>query len=140
MYEQAVDLLKQHNLKITHPRLQILNYITQHTTHPTAEEIYKNLKKHTPSLSKTTVYNALETLEKHSIISSLTISGNEHRYDLKTNLHHHFLCTTCNKIIDIDIQCPNIHTIENLGYHIEEVHGYFKGLCYSCKNKKGEIK
>ena len=138
MNNHYVQLLKQHNLKITPQRLEILKYLDQHHTHPTADDIYTQLKKTNPSLSKTTVYNALETLKNNNLIQTLTISGTETRYDYKTTLHHHFLCKNCNKIIDIDIECPNINKIQQTGYQIDEVHGYFKGICKTCQQQMGE--
>ena len=56
-------------------------------------------------------------------------------YDFKSKMHHHFLCKNCGKIIDIDIECPNINKIIKEGYKVDEVHGYFKGLCKNCKTK-----
>ena len=105
--------------------------------HPTAHEIYQGLKKRNPSLSKTTVYNSIEALKKYDIIHELTIDGTEKRYDIIHEPHHHFLCTQCGKIIDIEIACPNIDKVIKDGYHIKEVHGYFKGICKACweKNK-----
>ena len=134
--EKYAELLKQRNIKVTHQRLAILKYLEEHLTHPTAEEIYSELKAQNPSLSKTAVYNALETLKEHGIIQSLTICGSEYRYDYKHDMHHHFLCKQCDKIVDIDIECPNIKKISNYGYHISEVHGYFKGICKECLIKE----
>lgn len=131
-----VALLKKHKLKITPQRLAILTYLDTHHTHPTAEEIYSALKTSNPSLSKTTVYNAVETLRSHYIIQTLTISANERRFDIRDDLHHHFLCKRCGKIIDINIDCPNIKRIEQLGYRIDEVHGYFKGICKECLRRE----
>lgn len=136
MLEKYVQLLKDHSLKITPQRLQILHYLDTHRTHPDAKEIYSSLKQKTPSLSKTTVYNALEILKKNYIIQAVTISGSKARYDFKSCLHHHFLCTNCGAIIDIDMKCPNLKKVETQGYQINEVHGYFKGLCTSCQKKK----
>ncbi|MEM0466404.1 MAG: Fur family transcriptional regulator [Candidatus Thermoplasmatota archaeon] len=131
-----IKLLKDNNLKITPQRISILSYLEHHRTHPTADDIYKALKQKTPSLSKTTVYNALETLKQHNLIHSLTISGSEARYDIKQELHHHFYCTYCKKIFDIDLCCPNIEQVTQQGYHIDEVHGYFRGLCPLCQRKR----
>lgn len=135
--EHYIKLLKENNLKITPQRISILTYLEKHYTHPTADEIYKALKEKTPSLSKTTVYNALETLRQHNLIHTLTISGSETRYDIKQGMHHHFYCKQCKKIFDIDLCCPNIEQVSQQGYHVDEVHGYFKGLCKNC-HEKGE--
>jgi Fe2+ or Zn2+ uptake regulation protein len=133
--EKYVKLLKDHDLKITSQRLSILKYLDEHKKHPTADDIYLALKKHNPALSKTTVYNALEALRHHKLIQLLTISGSESRYEFTDTMHHHFLCKNCGRIIDIAIQCPNIEKISAYGHRVEEVHGYFKGLCQECIQK-----
>ena len=139
MHDKYVTILKNNELKITPQRLEILHYLDTHCSHPTVEEIYSALKQKNPSLSKTTVYNALETLKKHHIIQTVTISGTETRYDFKDTPHHHFLCSRCGAIIDINIACPNIEKIQEDGYQIDELHGYFKGICPKCL-KKGKGK
>ena len=132
-------MLKENNLKVTPQRIMILKYLDAHRMHPTADEIYSSLKKSIPSLSKTTVYNSLDILKKYGLIQALTICGSEQRYDFAHGMHHHFLCTKCGKIYDIDFKCPNIKeirsSIESSGHKIDEVHGYFKGTCKNCLKK-----
>jgi Fe2+ or Zn2+ uptake regulation protein len=136
MYEDDLNLLKQRHLKVTPQRLQILHYLHTHHTHPDADEIYTALKRTNPSLSRTTVYNSLETLKKEDLIHAITIKAGETRYDAILKPHHHFLCTSCKKISDIELICPNIKKVEGGGYCIQEVHGYFKGICPTCKHKQ----
>lgn len=136
MYEKYVKILKDHSLKVTSPRLEILKYLDHHHTHPNVEEIYSTLKKKHPSLSRTTVYNALEILKKNKIVQVLTVSGSELRYDIEEGLHHHFICTHCGAIFDIAISCPNMDRTIAGGHHVEEVQGYFKGICKKCQMKE----
>ena len=133
--DNFVELLKRYDLKITPQRLEILKYLDKNRTHPTANEIYSALKKKYPSLSKTTVYNSLEVLLKHEIIDQVNISKTESRFDLKKEMHHHFLCKVCGNIIDIDVKCPYLGDMMNGEHKIEEVHGYFKGICKGCLKK-----
>ena len=139
--EKYVKKLKENNLKVTPQRLIVLKYLGEHCTHPTTDKIYTDLKTNNPSLSKTTVYNSLEILEKHGILQSITISGSERRYDFKQGMHHHFLCKKCGRITDIDVECPNLGKMLECGHNVEEVHGHFKGICQNCmkkeKNKDG---
>jgi Fe2+ or Zn2+ uptake regulation protein len=135
MLNQYAKMLKENQIKVTPQRLEILRYLDGHHTHPTVEDIYTALKTKNPSLSKTTVYNSLEILNKHKLIQTLTISGSESRYDIREDLHHHFLCETCGTIIDIDIACPNIKKIVKGGHQVYEVHGYFRGICKNCITK-----
>ena len=137
-----VNLLKEKNLKITHHRLEILSYLDSHKTHPTAEEIYKHLKKKNPGLSRTTVYNNLDTLSESHIIQKLTICPTEHRYDFFDGMHHHFICKKCGDIYDVNYECPSASKIRKhvteQGHVIDEVHGYFKGTCKTCIEKEKE--
>jgi len=134
--QKYTKLLKENDLKITPQRLMILKYLDKHKNHPTADEIYSELKKDNPSLSKTTVYNSLLTLKQHKIIKSLTICDSEHRYDIRDDIHHHFLCEKCGKIIDLDLDCPYINNRTLHGHKILERHGYLKGICKDCLKKE----
>ncbi len=136
MLEKYVKILKEHSMKVTPQRLEVLRYLDEHRVHPTVEMIYLDLKKRNPSLSKTTVYNSVEILEKQGIIQSLRIAGNEIRYDFRNDLHHHFICKKCGRIFDIDLTCPVIDKVEQSGFKVEEIHGYFKGICKECLSKE----
>jgi Fe2+ or Zn2+ uptake regulation protein len=140
--ERYVKLLKNKNLKITHHRLEILAYLDTHHNHPTAEDIFQHLKKKNPGLSRTTVYNNLDTLTQSHIIQRLTICPTEHRYDFNQGSHHHFICKECGAIYDINVACPIEGKIRSYladnGHKINEVHGYFKGICKECIKKNGD--
>ena len=129
--EKYIEQLKEKGLKITHQRLAILKYLDQNREHPTADQIYTDLKADNPSLSKTTVYNTLEALVENGIVCGLTITPNEQRFDIKGGQHHHFICKVCGVITDLDVPCSYLKKVykEN---RIEEVHGYFKGTCKNC--------
>ena len=130
------ELLEAKGLKPTYQRLKILEYLEKHENHPTVEMIHENLVKEIPTISKTTIYNTLNALLEKGIIHAITITGTETRYDHKVFPHHHFLCKRCGKIIDIDIKCPYVEKKEFDGNKIEEIHGYFKGICKECLKKK----
>ena len=77
-----------------------------------------------------------EILKKHGLIQSLTICDSEHRFDFRDDTHHHFLCKKCGRIIDINIDCPNMNKPTEYGHIVDEVHGYFKGTCKKCLKKE----
>ena len=136
MFGKYVELLKEKQIKITTQRLEILKYLDEHRTHPTVDKIYNELKTNNPALSKTTVYNSADILRENGIIQTINITGSEQRYDFKRGMHHHFLCKKCGEISDIDLVCPNIQKTLDNGYRVEEVHGYFKGICKKCLKKE----
>jgi len=136
MFEKYVKLLKEKQIKITPQRLEILRYLDEHRTHPTVDKIFSELKEKNPALSKTTVYNSVDILRDYGLIQSLTISGSELRYDFKHGMHHHFLCKKCGEIIDIDVKCAFLNKFLHGKHRVDEVHGYFKGICKKCLKKE----
>ena len=133
--DKYVTLLKGNQMKVTPQRLEIMKYLDENRTHPTADDIYSALKGANPSLSKTTIYNTLDTLLEHELIQSVGISGNEMRYDFKRGMHHHFLCKDCGSIMDIDVACKFLEKTLEGEHRVDEVHGYFKGVCKDCLAK-----
>ncbi|MFQ6107660.1 MAG: Fur family transcriptional regulator [Thermoplasmata archaeon] len=130
--EKYAKMLRERHLKVTPQRLEVLRFLDENRTHPTADDIYRALRKKNPSLSKTTVYNVLDVLGECNMVDVLTISGTEARYDLRESPHHHFLCKSCGVIIDVDIEGLCLDCFPEKGHKVEEVHGYFKGICKDC--------
>ncbi len=129
-------LLQEKGIKPTYQRLKILEYIQKHMkTHPTAEMIYEALRKDIPTISITTVYNTLKLLSEKGLVDAVFITGTEIRFDFNTEPHHHFLCKKCGRILDISIRCPFAEGKEIDKHQVQEVHGYFKGICQSCNRR-----
>lgn len=113
-----------------------MQYLDQHRTHPTVEEIYNGLVKEMPTLSRTTIYNTLQLFLEHALISGLTISGSESRFDFETTPHSHFFCKECGVVMDVEkVDCPCENRGVISGNRIDEVHLYLKGVCKNCLTK-----
>lgn len=136
--------MEKHNeseLKLTPQRLAILKYLEGNKEHPSADAIYKAISKKFPTMSFATVYNTLETLRKHDQVKELNFDPYKKRFDPNTKPHHHAICVSCQKILDVQndfsLAPPKIDSeaFEILGNHIE-----FYGFCSKCKKKeKGGI-
>ena len=130
--EELSNELKKNNIRLTHQRLKVLEYLSNSTKHPTVEEIYKELKQEVPSLSKTTIYNTLNYLAELNLVKVLAIDDNEAHFDAVTETHGHFKCDSCGEIYDFDIKMDSFST-ENLdNFKINEKVVYFKGTCPRC--------
>lgn len=125
-------LLRERGIRVTSQRTRILCFLTERDDHPTVDTIYSALRSEEPSLSRTTVYNTLDLLNRAGLVSVLTISAGEQRYEFGQDMHHHLLCDTCGRIMDIDIRCPYSDGLLHGKHKIKEVHGYFRGTCGHC--------
>lgn len=127
--------LTDHGIKASFQRIKIFEYFLNHKNHPTVNDIYNEVIKIIPTLSKTTVYNTLNLFVEHKILDLIIIEENETRYDWSNTTHGHFKCENCKKVYDIEIE-PHLlkKQIPSLDqFQINEHHIYFKGICPNCK-------
>ncbi len=139
--EKIKTLLEEKGIKPTYQRLKILEYLSNNlNNHPTVEMVYEKLLNDIPTLSLTTVYNTLNNFLEKRLVFGVTITGTEVRYDFNTGYHHHFLCKECGQIIDIDLKCAYAEGEKGIisGHRIDEIHGYFKGICKDCSESEGK--
>lgn len=131
---QAKEVLVQRGISPSRPRVAILSYLQEHYNHPTADEIFRDLRDSVPTLSLTTVYNTLKLFSDKGLCLSLTINEKQVCYDGHTHSHGHFLCTRCGKIIDIPQDYAPLCNSEGFmpGHRVTEVHYYYKGICCEC--------
>ena len=79
--------LTEHGVKPSVQRLAVMDYLMEHHTHPTVEEIYSALLPNMPTLSKTTVYNTLKLLTEQGAAIQLTIDERNVCFDADTSAH-----------------------------------------------------
>lgn len=130
----VITRLQNHNIKPSVQRIAIMNYLMEHRTHPTVDEIYTALSPSIPTLSKTTVYNTLKLLSERGAAQTLTIDERNTCYDADTTPHGHFLCKRCGKIYDLQcsMHLKQVIEMDIEGHQIQEVHYYYKGICKHC--------
>jgi len=133
--KKLAEMLHKKGFKATPQRLEIINYLMNTKSHPSAEEVYKNIKEKFPTISFATVYNTLETLKKSGDIKELSIDHERKRFDIDLSPHDHFFCKKCKKVIDIyehkSLKKDLPDTIE--GNIIEEISLFYIGICESCQ-------
>ena len=119
-------------IKPTYQRMAILESVSADTGHPTIRALHARLVRTIPTLSKTTLYSTLQLFARKGLVAPLSIDPAEARFDGILTPHHHFCCTSCRRILDLELSCPNSRRGVVHGHRIDEVHGYFKGVCVDC--------
>ncbi|MBR2021934.1 MAG: transcriptional repressor [Clostridia bacterium] len=126
----SAQILQQHGIRPSLTRVMIYDYLREHRTHPTADEIYTALSPIAPTLSKTTVYNTMKLLSSEGVIKTITIEEQQARFDACIDTHGHFLCKDCGKVFDFDTELPSMKIPEGLSPSVTEI--YCIGRCKSC--------
>ncbi|MBI4697561.1 MAG: transcriptional repressor [Nitrospirae bacterium] len=125
---------RQLGMKLTPQRLAILHYLSGNGTHPSAENIYKDVLKQFPTMSFATVYNTLDALAEKGGLKVVTVDPDKKRYDPNTGPHHHLYCIKCKNIVDINKEFKiRLSDEMRRDFDVLAVCIEFHGICRKCK-------
>jgi Fe2+ or Zn2+ uptake regulation protein len=131
-FESIANELVRKKIRPSHQRIKILEYLMNHRCHPTVDQIYNDLHPEIPTLSKSTVYNTLNSFTAARLVKAVIINDNETRYDIIMKNHGHFQCDSCGTIYDFDINIDDVVFDGLSEFKINDKNVYFKGVCPKC--------
>lgn len=124
-------------MRNTKQKILIKDLIDHSYCHLTAMETYAEAKKVMPKISLGTVYRILNELTKQNLILRITTeSGIDHFDRLPKERHAHFICTKCNKIVDVFNVNTSFNKDELKGYSIDSINLTLTGVCNDCQKGK----
>ena len=112
-----------------------LDAVKKLKNHPTVEEIYEEVAKVHPSVSKGTVYRNLKELAENGDLYDVEVPGGASHFDHNCHKHYHARCIKCGKVSDVDFPYMDDLIDKIVDKHGFEFTGYdlvFKGLCPQC--------
>lgn len=118
-------------------RETMLSLLQTMKSHPTANEIYLEMRKTEPKISLGTVYRNLNLLSKNGSIARIDSHHDSVRFDGDTSRHYHFVCNLCGKVVDLMMDQIDLadEVKEACGGEVNDHSLIFYGLCKDCKLK-----
>ncbi len=94
--------LKKAGLKVTLPRLKILEVLQEPACHHvSAEDLYKRLIDMGEEIGLATVYRVLNQFDDAGIVTRHNFEGGKSVFELTQQHHHdHLICLDCGKVIE----------------------------------------
>lgn len=135
--ERIIDKYKGKGFKLTPQRIAILKFLDGNTSHPTAEDIFLEIKKKHPTVSFATVYNTVQALKDRGELLEITIDPERKHFDPNPSPHHHIMCSACRKIGDIFTDYTEALVVPEeilREFSVTGNHVDFYGICKECKN------
>ena len=131
--------LRKAGLKVTLPRIKILDILEQSTSrHQSAEDVYKALLESGEDIGLATVYRVLTQFEAAGLVNRHHFEGGHSVFELNQGTHHdHILCVKCGRVdefVDETIEARQRSIAEDLGYEMTDHCLYMYGICKNCKN------
>ena len=124
------------DLGLTRQREVVLRVIRDAHSHLTANEVFTAATELLPSISFATVYNSLRYLKDAGHIAEIKFGDGASRFDRMTHRHDHAICTSCGKLVDIEMEIPEEivkRAAKYSKFKPESLEFTLRGKCPECK-------
>jgi Fe2+ or Zn2+ uptake regulation protein len=137
--ENLIKQLRDRGIAVTPQRLAVMGSLKNRRDHPTAENIYQEVRRQLPAISFNTVYKTLEILCQKGMVRKVNPLHEVARYDGETGPHAHLICRQCHHIVDLDWEpgmVPPRPALNHHGFQVENTSLVFWGICPHCQQGK----
>jgi Fur family ferric uptake transcriptional regulator len=135
--------LRKAGLKVTLPRLKILEILESSSTrHLSAEDIYRSLLDGNEDIGLATVYRVLTQFEAAGLVSRHHFEDGMAVFELNQGSHHdHIVCLDCGRVeefMDASIEERQTAVAQRLGFEIRDHSLIMHGICRrpNCPHRK----
>jgi len=130
--------LKKAGLKITLPRMKILDFLeSSNVRHQSAEDIYRSLLDDGEEIGLATVYRVLTQFEAAGLVERHHFESGQAVFELSEKGHHdHIVCVSCGKVeefFDEVIEDRQRVVASEKGYDVTDHSLTLYGKCPDCK-------
>lgn len=130
------EICRRRHLKITPQRTAIFRILFGFQGHPTADDVYREIRAQFPNISFDTVNRTLLTFAQAGMIETIEDMGHCRRFDLNMRPHHHVYCIRCGSITDF--VCPEYDDLAipeeiERRFQVSGKRMVLKGLCDACR-------
>jgi Fe2+ or Zn2+ uptake regulation protein len=133
------DLLRGHGLRVTRPRLAVLEILAE-GGHLEVEDIAGRARDRLDSVSTQAVYDVLGALSRAGLARRIEPAGSPARFEARVgDNHHHVVGRGCGAIADVDCavgERPCLTPNEAQGFEVDEAEVTFWGLCPDCQARR----
>ncbi|MFH1679229.1 MAG: transcriptional repressor [Candidatus Eisenbacteria bacterium] len=138
--EELEELCRGRGFPVTAQRRVIFEALLSAGDHPTADRVHRRIRRRLPSTSHTTVYRTLELLVALGVARKTCHPGGACRYDPNIERHHHLVCLSCDRLVDLED--PSLNRIplpdrRRTGFNVFDYSIQFRGLCPECSRRNG---
>lgn len=135
-YEYLIAKLRKRNFRMTPQRMALVRMIAASDGHPSATQLYEQVKSDYPTMSPATVYKTINLFKEMGEVFEIDLKENS-RYDGNNpHPHPHVICINCQKVMDGSDKPVNnlLDKIESdSGYKIVRHQIIFYGYCPDCQ-------
>jgi Fe2+ or Zn2+ uptake regulation protein len=126
--KRMLDKLVACGIQPTPQRLAVAEYILNTVDHPTADEVWVNVRDRCPTLSRATVYNTLNLFAEKGLLRMQSLKEGVVVFDPHVVPHHHFIDDDTGKVLDIPWDAVKVTGQNSLrGFDVREYQVVLRG-------------
>lgn len=135
-FQQMLTALKERHFRLTPQRLELVRLIAASEGHPSAYQLYTQIKRQFPTMSLATVYKTLALLKELHQVFEVDLPGDSHYDGNRPEPHPHLICLQCKKIMDGEVSLDegSLRRLEQVsGYKVLRPQITLYGVCPDCQ-------
>lgn len=120
--ESIIVTLRKHGIQATPQRIAVAQFVLDTRSHPSADEVWNNVRHRCPTVSRATIYNTLNLFVEKGLLKAQLLKEDTVVFDPHVEAHHHFVDEETGKIYDVPWDAITVSGETRLGGF--QVHEY----------------
>jgi Fur family ferric uptake transcriptional regulator len=99
-------------------------------------ELLDEVRQQVPSADFSTVFRAMQTLERVGVVDQVELGDGKARYETRREHHEHIRCTECGTVAEVPgcvVEDAVAEIQKRTGYAVSSHQVVFVGVCESCR-------
>ncbi len=124
----TAERLRKHGIQPSAQRVAVAEYVLATEAHPSAEQVWGEVRGRLPVISRATVYNTLNLLVRKGLLRQVYLADGKIGFDPNLAPHHHFIDETTGVVHDVPWDALEVRRVEALrGLEVREYQVVLRG-------------
>lgn len=129
------------DFRMTPQRRHVYEVLTSRRDHPSASDVFLQVKEEMPHISLATVYNCLEAMTQNRVVRQVNLDREPSRYCANLTDHAHLYCQACGQVSDVPFrEAALLAQALDLpeGTDVTQLDVTVRGTCQNCSSSLSE--
>jgi Fe2+ or Zn2+ uptake regulation protein len=124
----SAERLRKHGIQPSAQRVAVAEYVLATDAHPSAEQVWAEVRARLPMISRATVYNTLNLLVRKGLLRQIQLGEGRIGFDPNLAPHHHFIDEATGVVVDVPWDALEVRRVDALrGLDVREYQVVLRG-------------
>ena len=124
----VAERLRRTGIQPSAQRVAVAEYVLATDAHPSAEQVWAEVRARVPVISRATVYNTLNLFVRKGLLRQIQLDEGRIGFDPNLAPHHHFIDEATGVVLDIPWDALEVTRVEALrGLEVREYQVVLRG-------------